>query len=123
MFESFAPCSNMGEAQDGDPDRSKALAALNVVLAREGWVAFYDERGIGQLRHIATNAVAQMANPHRPMTLGIGAQRSILPTSKMFRGRTLRGSTAASVPSAGFHRITAAGHKDKALEYGKDACG
>ncbi|WP_242164411.1 hypothetical protein [Lysobacter sp. M15] len=57
-----------GEAQDGDPDRSKALALLNVVMAREGWEAFYDEHGIGQLRHIATNTVALMANPHRPMT-------------------------------------------------------
>jgi hypothetical protein len=57
-----------GEAQDGDPDRRKALAALNVVLTREGWEAFYDEHGIGQLRHIATNTVAQVANPHRPMT-------------------------------------------------------
>jgi len=57
-----------GEAQKGDPDRSKALAALNVVLASEGWEAFYNEHGIGQLRHIATNTFAQMANPHRPLT-------------------------------------------------------
>jgi hypothetical protein len=43
-----------GEAQGGDPDRSKALAALNIALVREGWEAFYDEHGLGQLRHIAT---------------------------------------------------------------------
>lgn len=67
-----------GEAQDGDPDRSKALAALNVVLAREGWEAFYDEHGIGQLRHIATNTVAQMANPHRPMTPAELKRRDLL---------------------------------------------
>lgn len=57
-----------GDAQKGAPDRNKALAVLNVVLAREGWEAFYDEHGIGQLRHIATNTVAQSANPHRPLT-------------------------------------------------------
>jgi hypothetical protein len=51
-----------GEAQDEDPDRSKALAALNIVLAREGWKAFYDEHGMGQLRHITTNTMTQMAN-------------------------------------------------------------
>jgi len=57
-----------GEAQEGDPDRSKALASLNVVLGSEGWEAFYDENGVGQLRHVATNTIAQMANPHRPLT-------------------------------------------------------
>ena len=36
-----------GDAQEGDPDRGKALETLNVVLAREGWQAFYDEHGIG----------------------------------------------------------------------------
>ena len=56
-----------GEAVD-DGDRTQALTALNIVLGREGWQAFYDEHGIAQLKHIATNTVAQMANPHRPLT-------------------------------------------------------
>lgn len=56
------PAHNVSE------ERSLALAALNSVLAREGWAAFYDEHGIGQIKHIATNAVAQVANPHRPFT-------------------------------------------------------
>ena len=49
-----------GDTHKEDPDRSKALAALNVVLAREGWQAFYDDHGIGQLRHIATNTIAEI---------------------------------------------------------------
>jgi hypothetical protein len=36
-----------GEAQKDDADRSKALAALNVVLAREGWEAFYTSMASG----------------------------------------------------------------------------
>ena len=57
-----------GEAQEGDEDRRKAITALNTVLAREGWEAFYDDQGSGQLRHIASNTVAEVANPHRPLT-------------------------------------------------------
>ncbi|MFV0643931.1 MAG: hypothetical protein ACK5NN_05445 [Sphingomonadaceae bacterium] len=57
-----------GEAEGDDADRAKALAALNIVLAREGWAALYDENGLAQLRHIATNTIAEMANPHRPFT-------------------------------------------------------
>lgn len=38
------------------------------MLARAGWAAFYDENGIAQLGHIATNTIGQIANPHRPFT-------------------------------------------------------
>lgn len=111
-----------GEAQDGDPDRSKALATLNVVLAREGWEAFYDEHGIGQLRHIATNTVAQMANPHRPMTPAELERRDQLTAylDKCSEDELIEEVLLPLFRQLGFHRITAAGHKDKALEYGKD---
>lgn len=111
-----------GEAQEGDLDRSKALAALNVVLAREGWEAFYDEHGIGHLRHIATNTVAQMANPHRPMT-PVELQRKDQLTGyldKCSEDELIEEVLLPLFRQLGFHRITAAGHKDKALEYGKD---
>lgn len=111
-----------GEAQDGDPDRTKALAALNVVLAREGWEAFYDEHSIGQLRHIATNTVAQMANPHRPMTPAELERRDQLTAylEKCSEDELIEEVLLPLFRQLGFHRITAAGHKDKALEYGKD---
>lgn len=111
-----------GEAQDGDSDRSKALAALNVVLAREGWEAFYDDHGIGQLRHIATNTVAQMANPHRPMTPAELERRDQLTAylDKCSEDELIEEVLLPLFRQLGFHRITAAGHKDKALEYGKD---
>lgn len=110
------------EAHKDDADRSKALAALNVVLAREGWEAFYDEHGMGQLRHVATNTVAQIASPHRPMTPAELERKNQL-TSYLDRCSEDELIEEVLLPlfrQLGFHRITAAGHKDKALEYGKD---
>lgn len=111
-----------GEAADDDPDRAKALDALNVVLAREGWQAFYDENGIAQLRHIATNTVAQMANPHRPMTPSEVERRDqfVAYLDKCSEDELIEEVLLPLFRQLGFHRITAAGHKDKALEYGKD---
>lgn len=110
------------DAQDGDPDRTKALATLNIVLAREGWEAFYDENGIGQLRHIATNTVAQLANPHRPLTPAEVERRERLTAylNKCSEDDLIEEVLLPLFRQLGFHRITAAGHKDKALEYGKD---
>ncbi|MGD8220289.1 hypothetical protein [Pseudomonas thivervalensis] len=110
------------DAQEGDPDRKKAIAVLNTVLAREGWEAFYDEHGIGQLRHNATNTIAQMANPHRPLT-PVEVERRERLTSYLDRCSEDELIEEILLPlfrQLGFHRITAAGHKDKALEYGKD---
>lgn len=111
-----------GEAQEGDSDRSKALSALNAVLIREGWEAFYDEDGIGQLRHKATNTIAQMANPHRPLTPAEVERRDKLNLylDKCSEDELIEEVLLPLFRQLGFHRITAAGHKDKALEYGKD---
>jgi len=111
-----------GDAQDGDPDRCQALTALNIVLAREGWEAFYDEHGIGQLRHIATNSIAQMANPHRPLTPAEMKRKTQLSAylDKCSEDELIEEVLLPLFRQLGFHRITAAGHKDKALEYGKD---
>jgi hypothetical protein len=110
------------EAQKGDADRSKALAALNIVIAREGWEAFYDEHGVAQLLHMGTNTVAQMANPHRPMTPSELQRRDHLTSylEKCSEDELIEEVLLPLFRQLGFHRITAAGHKDKALEYGKD---
>ena len=110
------------EAQESDPDRNKALAALNAILVREGWNAFYDESGIGQLRSIATNTVAQMANPHRPLTpTEVGRRNQLIAyLKKCSEDELIEEVLLPLFRQLGFHRITAAGHKDKALEYGKD---
>jgi hypothetical protein len=111
-----------GEAQEGDPDRSKALEAINVVLTREGWEAFYDMHKVAQLRHIPTNTVAQIANPHRPLTPAEVERKDRLSAylGKCSEDELIEDVLLPLFRQLGFHRITAAGHKDKALEYGKD---
>ena len=111
-----------GDAQDGDPDRIKALAALNIVLVREGWEAFYDMHGVGQLRHIATNTIAQTANPHRPLTPAENERRGqlVVYLDKCSEDNLIEEVLLPLFRQLGFHRVTAVGHNDKALEYGKD---
>ncbi len=113
---------DQGDAQGDDVGRIKAIAALNVVLAREGWEAFYDERGIGQLRHINTNTVAQVLNPHRPLTPTEMERKGKLTNylSTCLEDELIEEILLPLFRQLGFHRITSAGHKDKALEYGKD---
>ena len=110
------------EAQEGDKDRAKALEALNVVLAREGWKAFWDSNDVVQLRHVSTNTLTEIGDPHRPLT-----QKEIKRKSQLdsYLDRCTEDELISEIllplfRQLGFHRVTAAGHKDKALEYGKD---
>jgi len=112
------------DAQNEEASRPGALKQLNVVLATQGFEAFYsnDDQQC-YLRHLATNTVATPgANPHRPFTPDEIKRRDILLDF-------LSGASEDEVTESlllplfrrlGFQRITAAGHKDKALEYGKD---
>lgn len=111
-----------GEAQEDDDDRGKALASLNKVLQSEGWEAFYDGNEVGRLRHIATNAVAEMANPHRPLSQGEIERRELLAAylDKCSEDDLIEGVLLPLFRQLGFLRVSATGHKDKALEYGKD---
>jgi len=103
-------------------DRPGALAMLNTALAREGFEAFYAEDKLCYLRHSATKTVASPANPHRPFSASELERKEQLI-------RYLGGASEDEIieevllplfRQLGFFRITAAGHKDKALEYGKD---
>ncbi len=106
-----------GEAND----RAAALAALNLTLAREGFEAFYGPDKKCHLRHIATNTV-EKPDPHRPFTLAERARRDVLSAylDKCSEDDLIEKVLLPMLRQLGFERITAAGHKDKALEYGKD---
>jgi hypothetical protein len=108
--------------EDDDKDRTKALASMNAVLVREGWEAFYDNSGIGQLRHVATNTIAQVANPHRPLSPSELKRREqlIAYLDKCSEDELIEEVLLPLFRQIGFHRVTATGHRDKALEYGKD---
>lgn len=115
----MSPADRLNEGSD----RPHALAQLNEILGREGFEAFYGEDGHCYLRHVGTQAVTVLsANPHRPFSkielerreqlsayLGCCSEDDLIEDVLLPLFRQL-----------GFHRITAAGHKDKALEYGKD---
>ncbi|PZV16715.1 MAG: hypothetical protein DCF22_04665 [Leptolyngbya sp.] len=104
-------------------DRPSALALLNSALAREGFEAFYGEDGQCYLRHIATKTIVSAAtDPHRPFSASELKRRvhllAYLDTAS--EDELIEEVLLPLFRQLGFHRITAAGHKDKALEYGKD---
>ena len=103
--------------------RPKALEKLNVNLAREGFEAFYAEDRKCYLRHIQTNTIIKnQPNPHRPFS-----QHEIIRREKLAaylesasEDELIETILLPLFRQLGFHRVTAAGHKDKSLEYGKD---
>jgi hypothetical protein len=110
------------EAQDGDPERVHALAALNLALLREGYDAFYGEDGLLYVRHIGTRTLSLAPNPHRPFTPAEVRRRQQLTAylDSCSEDDLIEFVLLPLFRQLGFHRISAAGHKDKALEYGKD---
>ena len=111
------------DAEDGDEDRSKALKALNIPLRREGYEAFYDENRKLHVRHIVTKTVSSITdNPHRPLTQKETQRKEQLNQylDTCAEDTLIEEILLPLFRQLGFHRISLAGHKDKALEYGKD---
>lgn len=110
------------DAEDDDPERALALEYLNKPLSREGYEGFYGEDGHFYVRHIGTKTISQAANPHRPFTPKEMERREALNAylSKCSEDELIEEVLLPLFRQLGFHRIQAAGHKDKALEYGKD---
>ncbi len=111
------------DATNEEPERSGALALLNTALAREGFEAFYADDKQCYLRHIATNTIAAASpNPHRPFSAAEMLRRVQLVAylDCASEDELIEEVLLPLFRQLGFHRITSAGHKDKALEYGKD---
>ncbi|MDA9818081.1 hypothetical protein N9C35_03480 [Flavobacteriaceae bacterium] len=106
-----------------DDERPGAIALLNKSLAREGYEAFYALDKQCYLRHVATNSVAKMSDsPHRPLSQIEVENRSSLSSymDKISEDELIEEILLPLLRQLGFQRITSAGHRDKALEYGKD---
>ena len=104
-------------------DRPGALALLNAALAREGFEAFYAEDRQCYLRHIATKTIVSAAtDPHRPFSASELKKREqlLFYLDAASEDDLIEEVLLPLFRQLGFHRITATGHKDKALEYGKD---
>jgi len=110
------------DAADNDPDRSIALAELNKPLGREGYEAFYGEDELLYVRHIGTQTLSIANNPHRPFTPQEFQRKDKLTgyLDTCSEDNLIEEVLIPLFRQLGFHRITAAGHKDKAMEYGKD---
>jgi hypothetical protein len=110
------------DATDEADDRPEALAQLNVALARDGYVAFYADDKKCYLKHVATNTIATPPNPHRPFSPAEVKRREELTAflDKASEDEMIEQVLLPLFRQLGFQRITAAGHRDKALEYGKD---
>jgi len=114
---------DQGNCLNEGAERQGALVLLNASLSREGFEAFYSEDKKCYLKHIGTNAVALVTpNPHRPFSVAEVKKRQQLTEylDKCSEDDFINDILLPLFRQLGFHRVTAAGHKDKALEYGKD---
>ncbi|GJM01744.1 MAG: hypothetical protein DHS20C08_02450 [Rhodomicrobium sp.] len=114
----------MQEVCDSDKkfDGDTALTELNKPLKREGYEAFYGDDQLLYLRHLGTKNLSIAVEPHRPFTSDEVLRRYKLSDylNKCSEDELIEGVLLPLFRQLGFHRITATGHKDKALEYGKD---
>lgn len=113
---------DMSDAEPDDPTRSKALEELNKPLLREGYEAFYGEDELLYIRHVGTKTISLAATPHRPFTPKEIEKRDqlIRYLNSCSEDELIEDILLPLLRQLGYRRITAAGHKDKALEYGKD---
>ncbi|HEX5127828.1 MAG TPA: hypothetical protein VFW00_13870, partial [Rhodocyclaceae bacterium] len=74
------------------------------------------------VRHIGTKTISAATNPHRPFTPNEIKRRTQLNDylDTCSEDELIEGVLLPLFRQLGYHRITSAGHKDKALEYGKD---
>lgn len=111
------------DAVDSDPKRKNALEELNSSLARDGFQAYYDNERICQILKGGTRVNSSaILSPRRAWTK---EEQETCKSIKKFMETSSEDTITEEVllplfHHLGFQRITHAGHKDKALEYGKD---
>lgn len=110
------------DALEDDPDRAIAMEALNKPLSREGFEAFYGEDGLLHIRHIGTQTLSVSSSPHKPFTPDEVRKRGLLEVylDECSEDDLIENILLPLFRQLGFQRVSATGHKDKALEYGKD---
>ena len=111
------------DATNEDENRAEALKLLNSSLARDGFAAYFDDTGVCQVRNLETRATSTVIHsPQRAWT------KEQLETRELV-AKFLESSSEDAITEEillplfrqlGFQRITAAGHKDRTLEYGND---
>jgi hypothetical protein len=104
-------------------DITQALGALNTLLKREGLASYLDDAGRCHLRNTGTGANSSiLPQKGRPLSTDEIEQRQKLSgfldsaSEDEFTERLL----VPFFQRLGFYRVSAAGHKEKTLEFGKD---
>ena len=113
---------HLSDAPDDDVSNERRLTDLNRALRREGYEAFYGEDRQLYLRHIGSKTLSNSPSPHRAFTQEEIKRRDTLAhyLDVCSEDDFIEEVLLPLFRQLGFQRITAAGHKDKALEYGKD---
>lgn len=99
-----------------------ALADLNKLFARPGLTAYLDPTGRCYVRNNGTGVTSSLSRQPRPLSQEEIAQRQRLSifldsaSEDEFTERLL----VPFFQRLGFHRVSAVGHREKALEFGKD---
>jgi hypothetical protein len=103
--------------------RNDAIDELNNLLARDGLAAYFGEDGRCFLRNTGTGSVSS-AGPlaPRPLTAVEVEQRAKVEAflSSASENDLTQKLLVPLFQRLGFHRVTPTGHKEKALEFGKD---
>jgi hypothetical protein len=110
------------DAVEYNLDSSIILKELNISLKREGFEAFYGEDDLLYIRHIETKMLSINASPHRSFTEEEKNKKNVLSDFLKLcsEDNLIQDILLPLFKHIGFRRVTVAGHKDKALEYGKD---
>lgn len=119
----IATLMDKADAKNEGPERTQAMKLLNASLARDGLEAFYGDDGLCYLRNTGTGKVtARFSTPHRPMSADELKKKEAISSylNDCSEDELTEKLLLPLFRQLGFHRITASGHKDKALEYGKD---
>ena len=111
------------DATEHDPERTAALSELNNSLAREGLDAFYADDNCCYLRNTRTGAEGV---PGPTLNRGLSAdeirrqERLMTYLDQASEDDLIEYVLLPLFQTLRFHRVSVAGHTDKALEYGKD---
>ncbi len=104
-------------------DLRQALASFNKLVARQGLKAYLDDSGRCYLRSTGTGITsASFSQQTRPLSAEEIAQRKKLAAflDTASEDDFIEKVLVPLFQRLGFHRVSATGHKEKALEFGKD---
>ncbi len=103
--------------------RDNALIELNKLLDREGLAAYFDNSGRCFVRNTGTgNNSARMPQTPRPLSREemLAREKVAAFLEKATEDEFTEKLLVPLFQRLGFHRVSAAGHKEKTLEFGKD---